>query len=246
VIPAEVPVVHDPAAGQPAATAGSIIEPVAEVHMTPLIAEEKEPEPENQVELFVEGPAEDELQSMITPDTGIQAEGPLAPALTETENSDPVLNVEEPETQEEQPLTELKELADALPVTLLADAGSPYDEEPAYAKEQLKEWVKEFFSGKSKMVATAFKGVDPRLEGGFIHVVIDTGMGLDHFTEVKREFAGFIREKTGGEIQGLKIDKGEVKGGDKRPYTDKDKLEFLMKKEPKLGDLLKKLDVRQP
>ena len=63
---------------------------------------------------------------------------------------------------------------------------------------------------------------------------------------VRFPFNRFIADKSENRLKKLRIDAGESVQTERKPYTDREKLEYLIQKNPKLAEVVKKLDLKLP
>lgn len=73
---------------------------------------------------------------------------------------------------------------------------------------------------------------------GTVVVILNSDAQRDHFIKnIRSRLASFIEESTGGLPVEIKAEVAEVTTNGKKIYTEQDKLDFLMKKNPELGTL---------
>lgn len=106
-------------------------------------------------------------------------------------------------------------------------------------------WWQEFIETQSVRTASLMKTLRPRQEGD--KVIVTVPPKKDEMLEaVKFPFNRFISEVSDGKLQSMVIEIGEIEETERRPYTDKEKLDYLMKRHPELDDIIKKLGLRLP
>ncbi len=101
------------------------------------------------------------------------------------------------------------------------------------------------FVSKQKISISSFlKSLTPEIKGDSIVITVPNISKEEALESIRPEFAKFISTLTKGEILRLNIEVGASVVTESKPYTDKEKLEYLMKKYPKLADFVKKMEIR--
>jgi DNA polymerase-3 subunit gamma/tau len=127
----------------------------------------------------------------------------------------------------------------------LTEEGDEESDQPAVTELDpdmlLKAWDK-FASSieKSKpRVFSTLKTSRPVVQAdGSIRVLLNSEAQMDHFLKnIKPGLSGFIKEATGVEKLEISAEVLEFEQNGKKIYTDQDKLDYLMKKNPDLGIL---------
>jgi DNA polymerase-3 subunit gamma/tau len=127
----------------------------------------------------------------------------------------------------------------------LTEEGNEESDQPAVTELDpdmlLKAWDK-FASSieKSKpRVFSTLKTSRPVVQAdGSIRVLLNSEAQMDHFLKnIKPGLSGFIKEATGVEKLEISAEVLEFEQNGKKIYTDQDKLDYLMKKNPDLGIL---------
>ena len=87
--------------------------------------------------------------------------------------------------------------------------------------------------------------LQPRLEGQEVVVTVSGESQATSLDDMRIPFNQFLAEN-GWNAYKMRIEKGQVKETGKRPYTDKEKLDFLIQKNSQWQDLIQKLQLRLP
>lgn len=126
-----------------------------------------------------------------------------------------------------------------------AESGDPIPEVPAFSERQLNDWWNEFAESQSMRISSLLKTLKPVARGN--EVVVQVPPKKDEITEsVKYPFARFITEKSKGALTKLAVEEGVLENTGKRPYTEKEKLEYLRGKHPEMEEVIKKLGLFIP
>lgn len=132
------------------------------------------------------------------------------------------------------------------PPAIVADsAENSNDWGHVISDRQLMEWWQEFSDTQSVKTASFMKTLMPTMEGEEVVVTLSPSKA-DVLDNVRFPFKRFITEASGGKLTGLLVKTGEVQEQDRKPYTEKEKLEYLIKKHPELDTLMQKLGLRLP
>jgi len=125
-------------------------------------------------------------------------------------------------------------------------AKSEQTKKPAPTNAELNAIWNEFASKQGPRIASLMKLLSGRLEGNVMVVTAGSQAQLDSLDEIKISFNRYLIEKTGDSNLVFKPEKGEVKESERRPYTDREKLDFLLKKHPDWQEMIEKLHLRLP
>lgn len=109
----------------------------------------------------------------------------------------------------------------------------------------LMSWWNEFVDGQSMRTASLLKTIRPSVDGSNVVITVPPKK-TEMLESVKYTFNRFIYEKSEGKLTSLKIVPGDMVETERKPYTDKEKLEFLVEKHPELKDVIEKLGLRLP
>jgi hypothetical protein len=172
--------------------------------------------------------------------TPIQMEGEISDA-EEVEAALP--NVSEPAPVA--PAAPLPELGLNEPPESVEPTPEPQDWAHSISETQIMEWWVEFADTQSMRVSSLMKTIRPKSRGNEIVAIVHPGK-VDMFDAVKFPFGRFILEKSEGKLSQLVIEPGEIEETERKPYTEREKLEYLMKKNPGLDDFVKKLGLLLP
>ncbi|MEK0421923.1 MAG: hypothetical protein EBV15_03220 [Bacteroidetes bacterium] len=119
--------------------------------------------------------------------------------------------------------------------------------EPAQvSQETLNYCWHEFSQSAGVRTSSLMKAITPVLQGSEIVVTIASAAQQDAIEDVRMDFIRFISQKTHGAIQSLRIEKGAAEITDRKPYTEKEKLDFMLSKNPEWKEMIDKLGLRLP
>jgi hypothetical protein len=139
----------------------------------------------------------------------------------------------------------LPELGLNEPPDSIETSSAPQDWAHSISESQIMEWWIEFADTQSMRVSSLMKTIRPKARGNEVVAVVHPGK-VDMFDAVKFPFGRFIQEKSEGKLSQLVIEAGEIEETERKPYTEREKLEYLMKKNPGLEDFVKKLGLMLP
>jgi len=106
-------------------------------------------------------------------------------------------------------------------------------------------WWNEFIESQSMRTGSLMKTLRPSVVANEVVVTVHQSK-VEVLDSVKFPFNRFINEKSEGKLTNLKIEVGDLVEQERKPYTEKEKLEYLIKKNPKLDELIQKLGLRLP
>jgi hypothetical protein len=112
--------------------------------------------------------------------------------------------------------------------------------------EQINALWLEYAAEQVPRITNLMKLFEIQLEGTEIFVTIGSKAQRDLMEEIRMPFWRFLREKCGTGISAFRIEQGEVKETERRPYTEKEKLVFMLKKHPEWQEMIDKLHLRLP
>jgi len=112
-------------------------------------------------------------------------------------------------------------------------------------ESELISWWNQFVETQSVKTASLMKMMRPVREGNEVVVTIAASK-MEVLEAVRFPFNRFITDISGGKLTSLRIVAGEVKEQERRPYTDKEKLDYMIKKNPDLEEVIRKLGLRLP
>lgn len=110
---------------------------------------------------------------------------------------------------------------------------------------ELKQWWEEFNLTQPVRISSFLRTIVPRMDKNEVVVVVPPSR-VEMLEPVKFPFNRFIREISDGRLLRLRVEAGEVEMIERKPYTEKEKLEYLQKLHPELKEVLEKLDLRLP
>jgi hypothetical protein len=171
----------------------------------------------------------------------IQMEGDISDA----EEVDSDVTVNDTASSVQVPSGPIPELGLNEPPDPIEVEASPQDWAHSISESQIMEWWIEFADTQSMRVSSLMKTIRPKVRGNEIVAVVHPGK-VDMFDAVKFPFGRFILEKSEGKISHLIIEAGEIEETERKPYTEREKLEYLIKKNPGLDEFVKKLGLMLP
>jgi hypothetical protein len=145
--------------------------------------------------------------------------------------------LEEPEVQSELGLDEPPLIESAIP--------EPKDWAHSIPEPLLMQWWEEFIETQSVRTASFMKTIRPLIEDKDVVVKVPASK-VEVLEAVKFPFNRFISDRSQGKLNNFRVEPGEVVEQERRPYTDKEKLEYMIKKNPGLEEIIKKLGLRLP
>lgn len=113
---------------------------------------------------------------------------------------------------------------------------------PEFANEM---W-KEFAAGQGPRISSLMELHSATAEGADVVVTAGSNAQMEALDEIRIPFARFLIEKTGNTGIQFKLLRGEMQETERRPYTDKEKLDFMLKKHPEWQEMIEKLHLRLP
>ena len=117
----------------------------------------------------------------------------------------------------------------------------------AVAPKTLDEFWVDFYQPQTPRVLTCLKGVKYAIEDNVLVVTLNASHQESIIEEIRPQMMQAIRAQIPHlNIQGIQSVVGKIEVQERRPYTDKEKLEYLMKKHPGLAEALESLHLRLP
>lgn len=104
----------------------------------------------------------------------------------------------------------------------------------------------EFIDSQSVRISTLLKIVKPEIQGTDFVLTVSGRAQQEGLDSIRFPLTRYVNEKSNGKLTKVVIKLGELQEAESRPYTEKEKLEYLMKKKPVLADIIKKLELRIP
>jgi hypothetical protein len=91
------------------------------------------------------------------------------------------------------------------------------------------------------------KSLRYRLNDGQLVIELSTSGQESIIEEIKPQLMQFLKRRLpGNQVKNIGWEMGEIQVVERRPYTDKEKLDYLVKKHPALGEALESLHLRLP
>jgi len=104
-----------------------------------------------------------------------------------------------------------------------------------------------FYQTQSPRILTCLKSLKYRLNDSQLVIELSTSGQESIIEEIKPQMMQFLRSRLKpNPVKNIGWEMGEIQVVERRPYTDKEKLEFLVKKHPVLGEALASLHLRLP
>jgi DNA polymerase-3 subunit gamma/tau len=104
-----------------------------------------------------------------------------------------------------------------------------------------------FYQTQSPRILTCLKSLKYRLNDSQLVIELSTSGQESIIEEIKPQMMQFLRSRLKpNPVKNIGWEMGEIQVVERRPYTDKEKLEFLVKKHPVLGEALESLHLRLP
>jgi DNA polymerase-3 subunit gamma/tau len=127
--------------------------------------------------------------------------------------------------------------------TNLTDAGT--SKKAVY--QTLDEAYIGFHQTQSTRISTCMKSLNYRMNEGQLVIELSTSGQESIMEEIKPQFMQFLKARLiSNPVKNIGWEMGEIQVVERRPYTDKEKLDYLIKKHPTLGEVLELLHLRLP
>jgi len=110
---------------------------------------------------------------------------------------------------------------------------------------QLKQWWEEFLVTQPVRISSLLRTVTPHMDKNEVVITVSPSK-IEPLEPVKFPFNRFIRDISNDRLTKLRVEKGEVEQMERKPYTDKEKLEYMEKMNPLLKSVIEKLDLKLP
>jgi hypothetical protein len=108
------------------------------------------------------------------------------------------------------------------------------------------EMIERIISTKSPRLSNLLKSVKFDFEGPDLKLIVQSKMQFVAIEEIKTELTQEIISLSNNRYNSISIELGEVTETTRKPYTDKEKLDFLVDKHPMLQNAIDKLQLRLP
>ena len=104
-----------------------------------------------------------------------------------------------------------------------------------------------FYQTQGPRISTCLKSLKYRLNEDQLLIELSTSGQESIIEEIKPQMMQFLKLRLKpNPVKNIGWEMGEIQVVERRPYTDKEKLEFLVKKHPALGEALESLHLRLP
>ena len=104
-----------------------------------------------------------------------------------------------------------------------------------------------FYQTQSPRISTCLKSLNYRMNEGQLIIELSTSGQESIMEEIKPQFMQFLKARLiSNPVKNIGWEMGEIQVVERRPYTDKEKLDYLVKKHPTLGEVLELLHLRLP
>lgn len=165
-----------------------------------------------------------------------------APVAESTKSAEPTIEIPTNTIAEE---VAQSELSLNEPPEVIVQTAPVNDWAHGVSKTELLALWQEFIETQTLRMKGLMRDLEPTINGTEVEVTVPPKK-IEAMESVRFPFNRFIIDKTDGKLNNLKVLSGELSQTDRRPYTDKEKLEFLVKNHPELEDVIKKLGLRLP
>jgi DNA polymerase-3 subunit gamma/tau len=104
-----------------------------------------------------------------------------------------------------------------------------------------------FYQTQGPRISTCLKSLKYRLNEDQLLIELSTSGQESIIEEIKPQMMQFLKSRLKlNPVKNIGWEMGEIQVVERRPYTDKEKLDFLVKKHPVLGEALESLHLRLP
>ena len=104
-----------------------------------------------------------------------------------------------------------------------------------------------FYQTQSPRISTCMKSLNYRMNEGQLIIELSTSGQESIMEEIKPQFMQFLKARLiSNPVKNIGWEMGEIQVVERRPYTDKEKLDYLVKKHPALSEVLELLHLRLP
>lgn len=90
------------------------------------------------------------------------------------------------------------------------------------------------------------KAITPAVEGQEVVAVTSATAQMDALEEIRFSFNKYISGASQGRLLTLRIEKGAAPQTERRPYTEKEKLDAMLKLHPEWQEVIERLQLRLP
>ena len=115
------------------------------------------------------------------------------------------------------------------------------------SKQTLDEFWVDFYQTQTPRVLTCLKGLKYGIEEGQLVITLNASHQDGIIEEIRTLMMQAIKKQVAHlKIQSIQTVMGKIEVQERRPYTDKEKLDYLVKKHPGLAEALESLHLRLP
>ena len=116
-----------------------------------------------------------------------------------------------------------------------------------HSKKTLDEFWVDFYQTQTPRVLTCLKGLKYGIEEGQLIITLNASHQDGIIEEIRPLMMQAIKKQVANlKIQSIQTVMGKIEVQERRPYTDKEKLDYLVKKHPGLAEALESLHLRLP
>jgi DNA polymerase-3 subunit gamma/tau len=116
-----------------------------------------------------------------------------------------------------------------------------------HSKQTLDEFWVDFYQTQTPRVLTCLKGLKYGIEEGQLVITLNASHQDGIIEEIRPLMMQAIKKQVAHlKIQSIQTVMGKIEVQERRPYTDKEKLDYLVKKHPGLAEALESLHLRLP
>ena len=116
-----------------------------------------------------------------------------------------------------------------------------------HSKQTLDEFWVDFYQTQTPRVLTCLKGLKYGIEEGQLIITLNASHQDGIIEEIRTLMMQAIKKQVAHlKIQSIQTVMGKIEVQERRPYTDKEKLDYLVKKHPGLAEALESLHLRLP
>jgi DNA polymerase-3 subunit gamma/tau len=106
--------------------------------------------------------------------------------------------------------------------------------------------IAEIVRKQGPRIAGLLNSIKTELHDETLKFIVSSKMHIHTIEEIRLELLRELNQLSNGRIKHILVEMGEVEAVSRKPYTDKEKLEFLMSKHPLLQEAIEKLQLRLP
>jgi len=186
------------------------------------------------------------INSSISADTSFNPKEPFIDSqskqteIPQNHSTNDLINPIEQNTHDSQNRNSTNAVETPLVQTLKTDHGlspSPLTVEGLIAK---------ISANKSPRIVSLLKSVKCDIQSNSFKITASSQLHMVAFEELRISLTQDLIQHSNGQITEFVLEMGEVEYSARRPYTDKEKLDYLIEKHPKLLDAMEKLQLRLP